>query len=60
LRPAKKAANSAKRQAILDKRATLIRATQNKIKSDWKTRGIAARKQERERKKVIEALQMAK
>jgi hypothetical protein len=58
---AKKAANSAKRKAILDKRrATLIRVTRNKIKNDWKTQGIAARKQERERKKRVEALQKAK
>jgi len=58
---AKKAANTAKRQAVLDKRrATLIRVTRNKIKNDWKTRGIAARKQERERKKTVKALQKAK
>jgi hypothetical protein len=58
---AKKVANSAKRNAILDKRrATLIRVTRNKIKNDWKTQGIAARKQERERKKRVEALQKAK
>lgn len=58
---AKKAVDSAKRQAIQDKRrATLIRVTRNKIKNDWKSQGIAARKQERERKKTVEALQKAK
>ena len=58
---AKKASNEAKRKAILDKRrATLIRVTRNKIKNAWKTQGIAARKQERERKKRVEALQKAK
>jgi hypothetical protein len=58
---AKKAADSAKRRAVLDKRrATLIRVTRNKIKNEWKTRGIAARRQERERKKTVEALQKAK
>jgi hypothetical protein len=57
---AKKAANDAKRKALIDKRrATLIRVTRNKIKNDWKTKGIAARKQERERKKKVEALQKA-
>jgi hypothetical protein len=58
---AKKASNEAKRKAILDKRrATLIRVTRNKIKNAWKTQGIAAQKQERERKKRVEALQKAK
>ena len=58
---AKKAANNAKKQAILDKRrATLIQVTQNRIKNEWKTKGIAARKQEREWKKTVEALQKAK
>jgi hypothetical protein len=58
---AKKEANRAKRQAILDKRrATLIRITRNKIKNELKTRGVAARKLERERKRQVEALQKAK
>jgi hypothetical protein len=54
---AKKATNEAKRKAILEKkRQTLIWITRNKIKIQWKTKGIAARWQERERKKAIEAL----
>jgi hypothetical protein len=58
---AKKEANRAKRQAILDKRrATLIQITRNKIKNELKTRGVAARKLERERKRQVEALQKAK
>jgi hypothetical protein len=58
---AKKEANRAKRQAILNKRrATLIRITRNKIKNELKTRGVAARKLERERKRQVEALQKAK
>jgi hypothetical protein len=58
---AKKAANEAKRQAIFAKRrATLIRITRNKIKNELKTRGIAARKLERERKKQVEALQKSR
>jgi hypothetical protein len=53
----KEAANSAKRKAILDKRrAILTQVTRNKIKNEWKTQGIADRKQERERKKTVEAL----
>jgi hypothetical protein len=57
---AKKATNEAKRKAILEKkRQTLIRITRNKIKIQWKTKGIAARRQERERKKAVEALQKA-
>jgi hypothetical protein len=58
---AKKEANQAKRQAIMDKRnATLVRVTRNKIKNELKTCGIAARKLERERKKQVELLQKAK
>jgi hypothetical protein len=52
---AKKASNKAKRKAILNKRR--VRVTRNKIKN---TQGIAARKQERDRKKRVEALQKAK
>ena len=58
---AKKEANQAKRQAITDKKnATLVRVTRNKIKNELKTRGIAARRLERERKKQVELLQKAK
>jgi hypothetical protein len=54
---AKKATNEAKRKAILEKkRQTLIWITRNKIKIQWKTKGIVARRQERERKKAVEAL----
>jgi hypothetical protein len=56
---AKKAANEAKRKAILEKRQTLIRITWNKIKIQWKTKGITARRKERERKNAVEALQKA-
>ena len=53
--------NQAKRKAILDKKkATLIRITRNKIKNDLKARGVVARRQERERKKAVEALEKAK
>jgi len=38
----------------------LIRITRNKIKNELKTRGIAARKLERERKKEVEALQKSR
>jgi hypothetical protein len=57
---AKKAANKAKRQAILKKRrATLIQVTRNKIKNELKTCGIAAQRLERERKKQVDALRKA-
>jgi hypothetical protein len=53
--------NKAKRKAIQDKkRATLIRITRNKIKNNLKTRGVVARREERERKKAVEALEKAK
>jgi len=53
--------NKAKRKAILDKKkATLIRVTRNKIKNDLKARGVIARKQERQKKKAVEALEKAK
>jgi hypothetical protein len=53
--------NKAKRKAILDKkRATLIRITRNKIKNNLKARGVVARRQERERKRAVEALERAK
>jgi hypothetical protein len=58
---AKKEANEAKRKAILNKKkATLVRITRNKIKNDLKARGVVARRQERERKKAVEALEKAK
>jgi hypothetical protein len=58
---AKKEANAAKRKAILDKkRATLVRITRNKIKNNLKAHGVIARRQERERKKAVEALQRSK
>jgi hypothetical protein len=54
---AKKEANIIKRKAILDKKkATLIRVTRNRIKSNLKAHGVIARRQERERKKAVEAL----
>jgi hypothetical protein len=57
---AKKEANEAKRKAILNKKkATLIRITRNRIKNDLKARGVVARRQERERKKAVEALEKA-
>jgi hypothetical protein len=58
---AKKEANRLKRQAVEDKRnATLVRVTRNKIKNEYKACGVAACKQERERKKQVELLQKAK
>jgi hypothetical protein len=58
---AKKEANQAKRQAIIDKRnATLVQVTCNKIKNKLKTYRIAACKLERERKKQVKLLQKAK
>jgi hypothetical protein len=58
---AKKEANEAKRKAIFNKKkATLVRIARNKIKNNLKARGIAARRQERERKKAVEALQRSK
>jgi hypothetical protein len=51
---AKKATSEAKRKAILEKkRQTLVRIIWNKIKIQWKTQGITARRQERERKKRL-------
>jgi hypothetical protein len=45
----------------MDKRnATLVQVTRNKIKNELKTRGIAACKLERERKKQVKLLQKAK
>ena len=53
--------NKAKRKAILNKkRVTLIRITRNRIKNDLKACGVIARRQERERKKAVEALERAK
>jgi hypothetical protein len=58
---AKKEVNEAKRMAIFNKKkATLVRITRNKIKNDLKARGVVARRQERERKKAVEALEKAK
>jgi hypothetical protein len=58
---AKKKANEAERKAILNKKkATLIRITRNRIKNDLKARGVIARRQERERKRAVEALEKAK
>src|SRR5277367_3948134 len=57
---AKKEEKAAKRKAIFDKKkATLVRITRNKIKNNLKARGVIARRQERERKKDVEALQKA-
>jgi hypothetical protein len=58
---AKKEANEAKRKAILNKKkATLIRITRNRIKNDLKAHRVIARRQEKERKKAVEALEKAK
>jgi hypothetical protein len=58
---AKKEANAAKRKAILDKKkATLVQITRNKIKNNLKACGVIARRQEKERKKAVEALQRSK
>ena len=57
---AKKAANDAKRKAILEKKkATLIRIARNRIKNNLKACGVIARRNERERKKAVEALEKA-
>jgi hypothetical protein len=57
---AKKEANEAKWKAILNKKkATLVWITRNRIKNDLKARGVVARRQERERKKAVEALEKA-
>jgi hypothetical protein len=54
---AKKDANEAKQKAILNKKkATLVCIARNKIKNNLKACGVAARGQERERKKAVEAL----
>ena len=57
---AKKEANNAKRKAVLNKKATFIQITRNKIKNDLRACGIVTRRQEREKKRAVEALQRSK